>query len=101
MFAMSMAWHDKFLLGQGRVQKLGRDVVSFYLLQRLSYTQNYIPKMCWCQVTAVSWSETYSDLFVVAFGSFDFQKQAAGLVAGFSLKNPAHPEFAFMLKSGQ
>jgi len=52
-------------------------------------------------VTAVSWSETYSDLFVAAFGSFDFQKQASGLVAGFSLKNPAYPDFTFTLKSGQ
>lgn len=52
------------------------------------------------QVTAVSWSSTYPDLFVAAYGSFDFQKQSVGLVAGFSLKNAMWPEFHVRMPSG-
>ncbi len=54
-----------------------------------------------CQVTSVCWTGNYSDLFTVALGSFDFQKQTAGLVLGFSLKNSSHPEFLLRTKSGK
>eukprot|EP01025_Chloroclados_australasicus_P045660 TRINITY_DN5005_c0_g1_i6.p1 TRINITY_DN5005_c0_g1~~TRINITY_DN5005_c0_g1_i6.p1 ORF type:complete len:387 (+),score=74.67 TRINITY_DN5005_c0_g1_i6:171-1331(+) len=37
-------------------------------------------------VTAVEWNPKYIDLFLVAYGSFDYLKQSNGLIAVFSLK---------------
>ena len=52
------------------------------------------------QVTALAWNPEFVDLFAAAFGSFDFQRQGAGLVACFSLKNPGNPEFLMSTPSG-
>ncbi len=51
-------------------------------------------------VTALAWSPLYADLFVAGFGSFDAQRQGAGVVAAFTLKAPATPEFEFVTRSG-
>eukprot|EP00983_Pelagomonas_calceolata_P073266 1152064-Pelagomonas_calceolata.AAC.2 len=39
-------------------------------------------------------------MFAVGYGSYDFLKQASGLVNIYSLKNPSHPEFAYSTESG-
>jgi dynein intermediate chain 1 len=52
------------------------------------------------QVTSLCWNPTYNDLFAVGYGSYDFLKQASGLVNIYSLKNPSHPEFAYSTESG-
>jgi len=51
-------------------------------------------------VTSLAWNPLYSDLFAVAFGSYDFLQQSGGMVAVFSLKNPSHAEFEFETASG-
>jgi dynein intermediate chain 1 len=66
------------------------------------------------EVTCISWNTTYTDLFAVGYGSYDFVKatsSATGAIQCFTLKNafptasqgqsmPAHPEFFFQLESG-
>jgi len=51
-------------------------------------------------VTAIAWSPAYMDMFAVGYGSYNFQKQAGGIIQVFSLKNPLHPEYAFTTDSG-
>ncbi|KAJ1514622.1 cytoplasmic dynein with WD40 domain [Coelomomyces lativittatus] len=52
------------------------------------------------QVTALVWNPNSSDLFAVAFGSYNFSKQGPGVVCCFSLKNPSYPEFIHPTHSG-
>lgn len=66
------------------------------------------------EVTCLSWNSTYTDLFAVGYGSYDFIKattQTGGVVQCFTLKNafptasqgpsmPAFPEFVFTLETG-
>lgn len=66
------------------------------------------------EVTCIAWNTTYTDLFAVGYGSYDFLKataQSSGVVQCFTLKNafptasqgpsmPAFPEFIFHLDSG-
>jgi dynein intermediate chain 1 len=52
------------------------------------------------QVTALCWNPSYTDLFAVAYGSYDFMRQGSGVVCCFSLKNTSHPEFIFSTESG-
>ncbi|KAI9189203.1 hypothetical protein H9P43_000631 [Blastocladiella emersonii ATCC 22665] len=52
------------------------------------------------QVTALAWNPTCSDLFIVAYGSFNFTKQGPGVLCCFSLKNPSFPELIFHTASG-
>jgi len=52
------------------------------------------------QVTAICWNPMYADLFAVGYGSYEFLKQASGLICIYSLKNPSHPEFTFSTESG-
>uniref|UniRef100_A0A7S3VNC9 Uncharacterized protein n=1 Tax=Dunaliella tertiolecta TaxID=3047 RepID=A0A7S3VNC9_DUNTE len=52
------------------------------------------------QVTSLCWNPLYNDMFAVGYGSYDFLKQASGLVNIYSLKNPSHPEFAYSTESG-
>ncbi len=51
-------------------------------------------------VTAVAWNPAHPDMFVVAYGSYDFMKQGSGLLCVFSLKNVGHPEYTFSTDSG-
>lgn len=62
-------------------------------------------------VTCIAWNPQYNDLFAVGYGSYEFQKQGAGMIHCFTLKNafptatqgaslPANPEYTFMLDSG-
>lgn len=62
-------------------------------------------------VTCIAWNPTYTDMFAVGYGSYDFLKQGTGMVQCFTLKNafptasqgpsmPAFPEFFFQLDSG-
>lgn len=51
-------------------------------------------------VTAIAWNNKYPDLFTVAYGSYDFLKQAKGLILLYSLKNPSYPEFVYNTDSG-
>ncbi|XP_061409358.1 dynein axonemal intermediate chain 1 isoform X2 [Lethenteron reissneri] len=51
-------------------------------------------------VTALCWNPCYHDLFVVGFGSYEFQKQGRGALVVFTLKNPSFPEFVFTTESG-
>lgn len=51
-------------------------------------------------VTAIKWNPSYTDLFAVGYGSYDFMKQGSGLICGFSLKNPSFPEFSFTTETG-
>ncbi|XP_074651802.1 dynein intermediate chain 2, ciliary-like [Tubulanus polymorphus] len=51
-------------------------------------------------VTAVAWSPTYKDLFVVGHGSYDFLKQTRGMILYYSLKNPSFPEWIYSTDSG-
>ena len=51
-------------------------------------------------MTSICWSPQYSDLFAVGYGSYEFLKQASGLISVYSLKNPSHPEFQFTTESG-
>ena len=53
------------------------------------------------EITALSWSPCYSDLFAAGYGSFDFYSQAqVGHLALFSLKNPSWPEYLCQAPSG-
>ncbi len=52
------------------------------------------------QVTCLSWNPYYTDLFATGYGSYDFMRQANGMVCCFSLKNTSHPEYSFMTESG-
>lgn len=52
------------------------------------------------QATSVCWNPRYSDLFAVSYGSFDFSKQASGLICLFSLKNTSYPEYIFRTEAG-
>jgi hypothetical protein len=52
------------------------------------------------QVTSICWNPQYDDMFAVGYGSYEFLKQASGLIHIFSLKNPSHPEFTFTTESG-
>jgi len=51
-------------------------------------------------VTALAWSPAYMDMYAVGYGSYNFQKQAGGIIQVFSLKNPLHAEYAFTTDSG-
>ena len=51
-------------------------------------------------VTAIEPNPRYTDLVAVSFGSYDFMRQGTGIVAIFSLKNPAYPEYVFTMDSG-
>lgn len=51
-------------------------------------------------VTSICWSNQYTDLFAVSYGSFNFSKQNAGALLLFSLKNPTYPEYTFTTESG-
>jgi len=51
------------------------------------------------QVTAICWNPRYSDLFAVAYGSYDFMRQGSGMVCCFTLKN-TYPEYLFATESG-
>ncbi|CAF4140610.1 unnamed protein product [Adineta steineri] len=50
--------------------------------------------------TNLAWNSQYSDLFAVAFGSYDFLKQTRGMFLVYSLKNPSFPEYIFQTESG-
>lgn len=52
------------------------------------------------QVTALCWNPQYDDMFAAGYGSYEFLKQASGLVCLYSLKNPSHPEFMLHTESG-
>eukprot|EP00201_Polytomella_parva_P000559 CAMPEP_0175076480 /NCGR_PEP_ID=MMETSP0052_2-20121109/22753_1 /TAXON_ID=51329 ORGANISM="Polytomella parva, Strain SAG 63-3" /NCGR_SAMPLE_ID=MMETSP0052_2 /ASSEMBLY_ACC=CAM_ASM_000194 /LENGTH=591 /DNA_ID=CAMNT_0016345629 /DNA_START=118 /DNA_END=1893 /DNA_ORIENTATION=- len=52
------------------------------------------------QVTSICWNPLYDDLFAVGYGSYEFLKQASGLICLYSLKNPSSPEFSFITESG-
>jgi dynein intermediate chain 1 len=52
------------------------------------------------QVTAIAWNPANSDLFLVAYGSYQFVKQGPGIICCFSLKNPSYPEYCFGTPSG-
>ncbi|KNE54217.1 hypothetical protein AMAG_00208 [Allomyces macrogynus ATCC 38327] len=51
-------------------------------------------------VLALAWNPACPDLFVVAFGSYQFAKQGPGVLCCFSLKNPSFPEFTFNTSAG-
>ena len=52
-------------------------------------------------VTCLSWSPEYPDLFAAAFGSYNFYKQPQdGKICLFSLKNCSHPEYVLFASSG-
>lgn len=51
-------------------------------------------------VTSLAWNKKYVDLFAVAYGSYDFLKQARGLILLYSLKNPSYPEMIYNTDSG-
>mgnify|MGYP003885663479 FL=1 len=50
--------------------------------------------------TALCWHPQFSDLFTVAYGSYDFMKQGSGLIYCYTLKNTACPLYAFRTSSG-
>lgn len=63
------------------------------------------------EVTCIAWNPTYTDLFAVGYGSYDFLKQGLGVIQCFTLKNAfptgapgssmsAYPEFVMHLDSG-
>ena len=53
------------------------------------------------EVTCLMWSPTYTDLFAVSLGSFDFYKQPdSGHLCLYSLKNPSYPEYVHSTSSG-
>ena len=39
-------------------------------------------------------------MFAVGYGSYEFMKQASGLINVYCLKNPSHPEYSFQTESG-
>jgi len=58
------------------------------------------PKSQKKHVTSVIWNPRYKDLFCVGYGSYDFLKQATGLICCYTFKNPKHPEYQFQADSG-
>ncbi len=52
------------------------------------------------QVMCLSWNPCYADLFATAYGSYDFMRQASGMVCCYSLKNTSYPEYSFVTESG-
>lgn len=59
-----------------------------YPLWRIEYAPNKKS-----HVTAVAWNPRYSDLFVAAYGSYEFGKRLTNCaIALFSLKNTEFPE---------
>lgn len=50
--------------------------------------------------TSLCWHPTFSDLFTVSYGSYDFMKQGSGLIYCYTLKNTACPLYAFRTSSG-
>ncbi|EGF81513.1 hypothetical protein BATDEDRAFT_34804 [Batrachochytrium dendrobatidis JAM81] len=52
------------------------------------------------QVTALCWNPQSPDLFAVGYGSYDFARQGPGMIAGFTLKNPSHPEYVYTTETG-
>ncbi|KAG2499404.1 hypothetical protein HYH03_002978 [Edaphochlamys debaryana] len=52
------------------------------------------------QVTSICWNPLYDDMFAVGYGSYEFLKQASGLINIYSLKNPSHPEYTLHTESG-
>lgn len=51
-------------------------------------------------VTCMAWSTRYWDLMLVGYGSYDYTKQASGLVCAYSLKNPSYPEYIISTEVG-
>ncbi|KAJ3037519.1 cytoplasmic dynein with WD40 domain [Rhizophlyctis rosea] len=51
-------------------------------------------------VTSLGWNPHFPDLFAVGYGSYDFSKQGAGMIACFTLKNSSYPEFLYTTESG-
>lgn len=51
-------------------------------------------------VTAICWNPRYTDMFAVAYGTYEFQSQTSGLICCFTIKNPNWPEFMFTTESG-
>ena len=52
-------------------------------------------------VACMAWNRVRRDMLVVGYGSFDFREQAqGGLVAFWSLKNPAYPDWIIEVPSG-
>jgi len=51
-------------------------------------------------VTSLCWSPKYHDLLAVGHGSYDFLKQANGMICLYSLKNPTYPEYVYSTESG-
>ncbi|CAF1129899.1 unnamed protein product, partial [Didymodactylos carnosus] len=50
--------------------------------------------------TNLAWNTHYTDLFAVAYGSYDFLKQSRGMFLIYSLKNPSYPENIYSTESG-
>lgn len=51
-------------------------------------------------VTSLCWSPQYKDYFAVGHGSYDFMKQARGMILYYSMKNPSYPENIYSTESG-
>jgi len=51
-------------------------------------------------VTCMAWCPSYWDLLFVGFGSYDYTKQGAGVIAAYSLKNPSFPEYTVETDNG-
>jgi len=79
---------DQYRAGEGTLLPLWHDPCFRPLSSRRKH------------VTAVSWSPAHSDVFAVAYGSFDFARQGRGEVCVFSLKNPSEPECSYQTDSG-
>lgn len=64
---------------------------KIYPLWRFTYEPFKI-----CNVTCIRWNPRYSDLFIVALGSYQFGKKpnATGICL-FSIKNPSFPEYVW------
>ncbi|KAH6586463.1 hypothetical protein BASA50_000418 [Batrachochytrium salamandrivorans] len=52
------------------------------------------------QVTSLCWNPKSTDLFAVSYGSYEFSRQGPGMIAGFTLKNPSHPEYVYATETG-
>jgi len=51
-------------------------------------------------VTSIVWNHTYTDLFAVGFGSYEWSTQNDGLICVYTLKNTSYPEYQFTTSSG-
>lgn len=49
-------------------------------------------------VTGIAWNPQYTDMFAVTYGSYEFTKQGSGVINIFSLKNPANPEYYYVIE---